>query len=99
MSLIGFCNIGSLIMGLAAWIIAIISIVSKSQQKKYARSIASFSCCGIALVLQFLELRTNVTIGNLTAIMDTIQVTFGAAAILVMITIVLNLIAYKHTKP
>ena len=99
MSLIGLCNIGSLIMGLAAWIIAVISILSKPQQKKYARSIASFSCCGIALVLQFLELRNNVTIGNLTAIMDTIQVTFGAVAILVIITIVLNLIAYKHTKP
>lgn len=99
MSLIGFCNIGSLMMGLAAWIIAILSILSKPQQKKYACSIVSFSCCGIALVLQFLELRTNVTIGNLTAIMDTIQVTFGATAILVIVTIVLNLIAYKHTKP
>ena len=51
------------------------------------------------MVQSLVTLRTNVTIGNLTAIMDTIQVTFGATAILVMITIVLNLIAYKHTKP
>ena len=90
-----FLNLGSLILGVAAWIIPITAISMRKKRQLNQFSIYSFSFCAAALMLQLLEVQHLVKIGDLSAIMDTIRATCIAAVVLVIVTIALNLIVAR----
>ena len=89
MSTIILCNVGSLALGLAAWGIAVAAI--RANRREGLLSAGSFACCG-ALILQFLEIRTRVEHGDLSAVMDTIGATLTGAVVLSVVTVLLNLV-------
>jgi len=87
-------NVGSLIFGLVAWILPILSLSSrnKNQLKKMMLfSALSLISCAIALYMQILYSHYLVVIGDWSALMD---IAFGVsfvAGFLLVITIILNL--------
>lgn len=90
-----FLNLGSLILGLAAWVIPIAAISMRKKRPLNLFSIYSFSFCAAALLFQLLQVQHLVRIGDLSAIMDTIRATCIAAVVLVVVTGALNLIAAR----
>ncbi|WP_158738748.1 hypothetical protein [Alteribacillus sp. YIM 98480] len=90
----GWLNIGSLILGLVAWIIPIINLARyiKQENKKWiALSIyISFSACAIAICLQIFYNLHLVKIEDWAALMDTMCGVAVASTVLVIVTILLN---------
>lgn len=94
----GFFNIGSLLLGIVAWITAACAI-GISNKKSNVLSTISFSACLSALFLQLLEINHRIEINDHTAIMDTIEFVAHVSLILVLITILLNIVAFvSHSK-
>ena len=88
----GWLNIGSLVLGLVAWIIPIINLVmgKKEMNKKWiALTIISFSACTIAICLQIFYDLYLVNIEDWSALseMHGVAVT---STVLVIVTILLN---------
>lgn len=84
-------NIGSLVLGFAAWVIPLFAI-----GKKYRFAlccIGSLCCCGVSLFLQLLEVQNRVHINDWSALLDTIDAVVLAAVVLLCGVIVTNLIA------
>lgn len=90
-------NIGSLILGLIAWIIPLLAI-----GKKYRFAlccIGSLSCCLVSLLLQLLEIKRRVDLGDWSALMDTINAVILAAVVMLVVTLISNAIAlFSHRK-
>src|SRR5690625_2545054 len=89
----GWLNIGSLVLGLVAWIIPIINLaVGKKQMNKkwIALTIISFSTCAIAICLQIFYNLYLVNIEDWSALMDTMRGVAVASTVLVVVTILLN---------
>lgn len=82
-----FLNVSSLLIGLAAWGFGIRAV------RRGRMSLASFACCILALVLQFVELTHRAQIGDVSAILDTIRAVTLAAFTLAVGTVTLNTIA------
>lgn len=84
-------NIGSLVLGFAAWVIPLFAI-----GKKYRFAlccIESLSCCAISLLFQLLEVQSRVHINDWSALIDTINAVVLAAVVLICGVFVANLIA------
>lgn len=92
-----FCNLGSIIIGLVAWIVPVIGINLK-KSKPHLLSVISFSFCAIALLLQLVEIRHRVMVGDWSALMDTVPAIVGAAAVLVLVTIFINILILVRAK-
>ncbi|MEG0475866.1 MAG: hypothetical protein RR548_09220 [Carnobacterium sp.] len=94
--------LGSLALGLTAWFLPIINLVrhKKNNNKNWVTlSIMSVSACAISLYLQLVYSSHLVEINDLSALMDTIGTIAKAAAILLIVTIVLNgitLVVYRN---
>lgn len=88
-----FFNLGSLILGFTAWILACFAIKSKALSASYRLSAGSFGICAVSLLFQFFEISHRVDIGDFSAIADTIRSTVFAASILIIVTIFLNAVA------
>lgn len=84
-------NIGSIILGLAAWIFASLAIAKHNHAQRFTT--ISFSACCLSLVLQLLEVSNRVNLGDYAAIEDTIRAVLFAAVTLVVVTVVLNVVA------
>lgn len=82
-----FLNVSSLLIGLAAWGFGIRAL------RRGRVSLASFACCILALVLQFVELTHRAQIGDASGILDTIRAVTLAAVALSAVTVTLNTIA------
>ena len=84
----------SLVLGTFSWILGGLAIKSKSGRN--SRGLAEFSLftCILALFLQFLQIQKLVVKGNYAAIEDTIEGVIFGAVVLIVITFVLNIIAY-----
>ena len=92
-------NIGSLILGFCAWGFAGVPIIMKKSSASYRNSVASFSFCLIALVLQLFEINRRVLLGDYAAIEDTIRAVLIASIVLIAVTVSLNLAAFlKNTR-
>lgn len=92
-----FYNLSSLALGLLAWILGLYLIFCK-KRRLFVMS-TSFSCMGASLVLQFLELRHRILIGDLSAVMDIYPSMAWIALVLFLVTVGLNLIAlFTHRK-
>ena len=85
-------NVSSLLLGLAAWGFGIAAL------RRGKISLTSFALCLLALVLQFAELTHRAQIGDVIAILDTVQAVTMAAAVLSAGTLFLNTLAYLRSK-
>jgi len=93
--LIGLLNLGSLILGLIAWIVPVISLMrikKENNKNDLALSVISLSSCAISLTLQISSISQMVKIQDSTAILDTIDSTVFVSMILVAVTIILNIV-------
>ena len=94
--MIGFLMIGSLILGLVAWILPSINIsrYAKKYNKDWAiYSIISISACAIAICFQILYSNHMVRIEDLSGLMDTIGTSTILSVTLLISTLVLNAIS------
>ena len=85
-------NVSSLLLGLTAWGFAIAGL------KRRRMSLTSFALCLTALVFQFAELTHRAQIGDVIAILDTVQAVTMASAVLSAGTLFLNTLAYLSGK-
>lgn len=85
-------NLGSIVLGLWAWIIPSIVLIKRNKFNKFY-SILSFVLCICALLCQFLEINRLVKIEDFSAIADTIGAIVQGAIIFTVVTIILNVAA------
>lgn len=91
-------NIGSLILGVCAWLFAGLAITTPKASTSHKNTIVSFSLSAISLVFQLFEMNTRMLLGDYAAIEDTIRAILIASVVLVTITIILNLVAFLKAK-
>lgn len=88
-------NLGSLILGLIAWTLPVIDLVRSNKTERRnlpVMSVASLSSCAISLCMQIFYQNHLVKIGDRAALMDTSNAVAVVSAILLVITLILNLI-------
>lgn len=91
----GMLNLGSLLLGLLAWVLPVINLVRRDKTKNkswVALSVASISACAISLYLQILYQNHLVKIEDWSALMDTSNAVALVSAILLSVTVILNII-------
>ncbi|NLL18414.1 MAG: hypothetical protein GX262_05250 [Clostridia bacterium] len=92
----GFLNLGSLLLGLIAWVVPVLSIKLSGKyvmKNCYLFIIVSFSACIASLCLQLFEINHRVQIQDWSALMDTTGTLIWVAVILAAITLLLNIMA------
>jgi amino acid transporter len=93
--MIGLLNLGSLVCGLIAWILPVVNLI---RYKKYNNrnwvtlSIVSISACAISLCFQIFYNNHLVKISDWSALVDITDNVVFVAAVLVIVTIILNVI-------
>ncbi len=88
-------NIGSLILGLAAWGLPFASL---GKRDRFAFCcLGSFSCCILSLLFQLLEVKRRVGLEDWSALMDTMHAVILAAVVMVVVMMVCNLSALLRT--
>jgi len=88
-------NVGSLILGLIAWILPVVSLAkyNKAKHKNWIVLLfASMSACTISVLFQIVYQKHLVQIEDWAAIMDTIWGVLFVSTALIIGTITLNLI-------
>lgn len=99
--MIGLLNLGSLVLGLIAWILPVVSLMrrEKHDHRNWASlSIVSISACAISLCLQIFYSYHLVKIADWSALMDITGAVAFVSATLLIVTIILNaitLIVYR----
>lgn len=96
--MIDWINLGSLVLGLIAWILPVVSL-TRYTKNWVALSIMSISACAISLFLQIFNIYNRVKIEDWSALMDTMGAKVFIAAFLLIVTIILNvitLIVYRN---
>lgn len=93
-----FFNLGSIVLGLVAWVLACFAIKSKRAVAAYRLSVCSFSICAVSLLLQFLEISHRADLWDFSAIADTIRSIVFAACVLIAVTVFLNAVAVNCHK-
>lgn len=88
-------NLGSLILGLVAWILPVTNLVqrNKNHKKLLLYATVSMSACGLALFFQIVYLNYLVRLGDWTALIDTSGAVVWLSFTLVIVTLLLNIIA------
>lgn len=86
-----FFNLGSLILGLAAWGLPFLAIGKKDRFSICC--LGSFSCCILSLLLQLFEVKNRVNLEDWSALMDTMHAVTLVAVIMVVVMVVCNLFA------
>ncbi|AFS78964.1 hypothetical protein Curi_c19600 [Gottschalkia acidurici 9a] len=89
--MIGLLNLGSLILGLVAWILPAINIVHDNRNW-FTLSTISMSACAISLCFQIFYNNHLVKIEDWSALMDTTGALVFVASVLLIVTIILNAI-------
>lgn len=90
----GWLNLGSLVCGLAGWIIPCLGLRKgriPRPGKQGMASALSLTLCGLALWMQLWYQQHLVDIGDWSALMDTAGVVTGIGAFLLLSTVLLNL--------
>lgn len=91
-------NIGSLILGIGAWLFAGLAIATPRAVTSHRNTVWSSSLCLLALIFQLFEINRRVIFGDYAAIEDTIRAILIASVVLVCVTIILNFVALKKAK-
>ena len=95
LNLMGLLNLGSLLLGLVAWILPIINLAKykKIENKNWiVLSLASIGACTISLWMQILYTNHLVNISDWSALMDTFHAVVLASSVLLAITVILNIV-------
>lgn len=102
MSLSMIYNLGSIWLGLTAWMFGYWAIrrtiLRKDIKASYICSMVSFGMCIFSLLLQLMEVGNRVDMEDLSAIYDTINAVIFAAKVLISVTLVLNIIAWTRIR-
>ena len=88
-------NLGSLVLGLIAWVLPVVNLVQhkKADHRNWvAFSVASVSACAISLCMQIFYTDHLVKIEDWSALMDTSHAVALVATLLLVVTIILNAI-------
>ncbi len=91
--MISLLNLGSIVLGLIALILPVVNIMRFKKYDQKNLSIMSISACAISLLFQIFYNYHLVKIGDWSALMDTMGAVTFVAAVLLFITIALNVIA------
>jgi len=95
----GWLNIGSLLLGLAAWILPLIYILARpiaTDRLRIAVPSISLAACSAALVLQIVYQNYLVRTEDWSALMDTSGSLVFISSVLLAGTVVLNAIAFRR---
>jgi len=98
-------NVGSLLLGLIAWILPTINLAkyNKAKNKNWIVLLfVSMCACAISVLFQIVYQKHLVQIEDWSAIMDTIFGVLFVSAVLITVTITLNLITiikYRKIPP
>lgn len=87
-------NILSILLGLAAWAMPVWILLGRTLPGGGKVLISGF-CCSAALLCRLLEIARRVQLGDYAAIADTIRAVCIAAAVLCVMTFVLNFAALR----
>lgn len=102
--MITLLNIGSLVLGLIAWVLPIVNLL---RYRKHAYrnwiilSFLSMSACVISLYFQICNIYHKVKISDWTALMDTMYAVVFALTVLLIVTVILNaitLLVYRDRR-
>jgi len=88
-------NVGSLLLGLTAWILPTINLAKykKAEHKNWVTLLfASMGACAVSVLFQIVYQKHLVQIEDWSAIMDTIWGVLFVSTVLITVTIILNLI-------
>ena len=91
-------NVGSLVLGVGAWLFAGLAIAAPNALASCKRSRWSFCLCAVSLVFQLLEVYNRTRIGDFSAIEDTIRAVVFASVTLLAVTVFLNAAAWIKGK-
>jgi hypothetical protein len=100
----GLLNLGSLVLGLIAWILPVVNLIRRDKADRGSLlvcSVISVTTCAVSLCMQIFYSYHLVKIEDWSALMDTAHAVALAAAILLVVTIILNaitLVAYHGGK-
>ncbi|MFA9458447.1 hypothetical protein ACERJO_17010 [Halalkalibacter sp. AB-rgal2] len=95
-------NIGSLVLGLIAWILPIVTFIRMNNLDDHSvltLIVTSISACAISLCFQIFSINHLVTIEDWSALMDIMDTLAFVVAVLLIVTIILNvinLLIYRH---
>lgn len=93
--MMGLLNVGSLLLGLIAWMLPVMNLMRHKKQGNKSLiilSIVSVSACAISLCFQIIYHNYLVQIEDWSALMDTTGTLAVVASTLVIVTIILNAI-------
>ena len=99
--MIGLLNIGSLVLGLIAWILPVISLMryeKHGHRNWFVLSLVSICACAISICFQIFYNYHLVKIEDWSALMDTMGAVAFCSTVLLIVTILLNtitLIVYR----
>lgn len=102
--MIGWLNIGSLLLGLIAWILPVIYLIGNKKHEHNnwgILSVSSISACAISISFQIFYNYHLVKVEDWTALMDTTRAVVIATAVLLIFTLLLNgltFIVYRKNK-
>lgn len=86
-------NMGSLVLGLIAWILPVVNLMqhNKGDHRNWAVfSLASISACALSLYMQIFYTNYLIKIEDWSALMDTSPAVALLATLLLSVTIILN---------
>ena len=88
-------NLGSVMLGLFAWIIPVVNLIQyreHTHRNWVALSIMSISASAISLCFQIFAINYRVKVADWSALMDTMNAVAFVSAVLIIVTIMLNVI-------
>ncbi len=91
----GWLNIGSLVLGIIAWILPVVNLVQYNKphhRSGVVFSMVSISACAISLCMQIFYINHLVKIEDWSALMDTSYAMALVSAVLLVVTMILNII-------
>jgi hypothetical protein len=100
--MISFLMLGSLALGLIAWIFPVINLIkiNKHNNRNWiVFSVLSVSACSISLFFQIFYNNYLVRLGDWSSLIDTTRASTLLSAVLLFVTIILNiitLISYRY---
>lgn len=95
--MIGWLNIGSLLLGLIAWLLPVIYLMGNNKHEHASwgiLAVLSISACAISISFQMFYQYHLVKIEDWTALMDTTRAVVIATAVLLIFTLLLNGLAF-----
>lgn len=99
MAMAGICNVGSLVLGIAAWGFPLQYLIfGKKKNYSGVQMLLSMGFCSGALFLQLLGIHHRVYLSDWTALMDTIEAVVWAAAALLGGSVILNGLAHMARR-